>query len=439
MRSSWLARGILALALMGGLFGCSNVVDPATGQLHGQAAAQASRSDEAAALEAQPSGDAAATPASAAEIDRLKRENQALKVQQAENQARMDALTKQMAQEREEQRRFREMMTTNFDLLEQSVSKSLGDQMQRNQTAQAKPAQSAKTPASGPAAVPPPATDNGPARAAQPQATQGPTALEPLPYWDDKAPAAGKTAPGPAAKFDPKKPMDAKAKPAGAATGADAKSKAASAPATSPAAAPAGPNSPTAAGGGKAAGEDSRSSEAPLAAVAVMAAQDEKPAVFNDPDLQPPAHPRELKSNPEAKPLYDKGFVYMAKGDYEESIRIYKDFLARFPNDAHSDNAQFWIGEAHLQMKQTEQAEAAFRQVLRNYDHKSTIDGYKTPDAIYKLGQISLLRSDPRRAEYYLGNVAERFPESTAGQRAQRELDAIRVNTAASAKASPDT
>ena len=131
--------------------------------------------------------------------------------------------------------------------------------------------------------------------------------------------------------------------------------------------------------------------------------------------------------------------MYFAKGDYEESIKIYKDFVTRYPNDAHSDNAQFWIGEAHLQLKQVDQADAAFRQVLRNYAHKSTIDGFKTPDAIYKLGQISLLRNDRPRAEYYLGNVAERFPESTAGQRAQKELDGIRVNTAASGKLSPDS
>ena len=212
MSSTWLARGTLALALLAGLYGCSNVVDPSTGQLQGKATADLSATDKQAAQEApMASGDPAATAAATAEVERLKRENQQLKVQQQENQARMDTLTKQMAQEREEQRRFREMMATNFDLLEQSVSKSLGDQMQRNQTAQAKTT-GAKTPTPGPAAVPPPATEMAPAPTAQPQPAQGPAALEPLPYWDEKSPAAGKNAPAPSAKFDAKKPHDGMAK-----------------------------------------------------------------------------------------------------------------------------------------------------------------------------------------------------------------------------------
>ena len=32
-------------------------------------------------------------------------------------------------------------------------------------------------------------------------------------------------------------------------------------------------------------------------------------------------------------------------------------------------------------------------------------------------------RNDQRVARYYFGNVAQRFPESSAGRKAQRELD----------------
>ena len=426
MSSSWLARGTLALALLSGLYGCSNMVDPATGQLHGKSAEAMPSAESAPASEASSAtADPAMSAAAAAEMDRLKRENQQLKVQQQESQARMDALTKQVAQEREEQRRFREMMTTNFDLLEQSVSKSLGDQMQRNQTAQAKTAVPPKTAVAGPAAVPPPAGE--PAPAVAPAPVQGPQALEPLPYWDDKTSAPAKTLPPAPAKAEIKKPADAKPAPAAAGQ-------------VKPQAKAASPDS--AAKSVQETGQDHRDKQAavPLAAAAAVAAAAEaEPATFSDPDLQPPAKPREQTANPEAKPAYEKGFVYFAKGEYEESIRIYKDFLTRFPNDAHSDNAQFWIGEAHLQLKQIDQADNAFRQVLRNYAHKSTLEGYKTPDAIYKLGQISLQRNDRARAEYYFSNTAERFPETTAGQRAQRDLDQIRVNTAASGKLTPDS
>jgi tol-pal system protein YbgF len=305
----------------------------------------------------------------------------------------------------------------------------------------------------GPAMTPPPAAvesqPDGPA-----PSEQGPTGLQPLPYWDDEKTGDGKKAPA-AAKFEPRKPELARPEPP--------RSAAATAPARSitqpgdasraPAAAQANGSRPAGMpplpgmGGAErktALAESPRPASAPGVPIApvpvAMAAPEEKPAVFKDPDLEPPANPRALASHPEAKPLYDKGFVYLAKGDYETSIRLYQDFLKQFPDDNHSDNAQFWIGEAELQMKQMDKAEAAYREVLRNYAHKSTLEGYKTPDAIYKLGQISLLRNQSSRAEYYFRNVSERFPDSTAAQKAQRELESIRVNTAAGGeKPSPDS
>ena len=170
---------------------------------------------------------------------------------------------------------------------------------------------------------------------------------------------------------------------------------------------------------------------------AAMATARNEPATLDDPDLKPPAQPQELRGIPEAKPLYEKGFVRFARGNYDASIRTYGDFLSRFGDDNHSDNAQFWIGESYFQLKQYEQAEAAYRQVLRRYEHRSTIEGFKTPDAIYRLGQIYLAREDARRASYYFGNVAARFPESTAGRKAQRELDALRLNTAGGGRTAP--
>ncbi|MCH7478369.1 MAG: tetratricopeptide repeat protein, partial [SAR324 cluster bacterium] len=76
------------------------------------------------------------------------------------------------------------------------------------------------------------------------------------------------------------------------------------------------------------------------------------------------------------------------------------------------------------------EAEAAFRKVLRNYEHRSTLEGYKTPEAIYRIGLTFLQRGDTRRAGYYLADVAGRFPESSAGRKAQRELEGLSVRTA---------
>lgn len=170
----------------------------------------------------------------------------------------------------------------------------------------------------------------------------------------------------------------------------------------------------------------------PAAAAVAAAAEDELPTpeTFGDRDLRPPANPRLLTPHREAKPLYDKGFAAFAGQDYGTAIQHFEDFLARFPDDIYSDNAQFWIAESHFRQGQWDAAEEGYRRVLRNYEHRSTLEGYKTPDAIYRIGQTHLKRNNPRQAAYYFANVAERWSGSSAGRKAQQEMSAIVANTA---------
>ena len=98
-----------------------------------------------------------------------------------------------------------------------------------------------------------------------------------------------------------------------------------------------------------------------------------------------------------------------------------------------ADGFDPWISSAPVHIVVCT-SEAAYRAVLRVYDHRSTLEGFKAPDAIYRLGHIYLNKEKIDQAEYYFTNVARRFPQSTAGQKAQRELDAIRIDTAADGK-----
>jgi tol-pal system protein YbgF len=174
-------------------------------------------------------------------------------------------------------------------------------------------------------------------------------------------------------------------------------------------------------------GNPAHVSAVPVAMGTAVAAQE---AALDDPDLLPPASPRHLSAHPEAKPLYEKGFTLFARKDYDQSIIVFQNFLKRFPDDIYSDNAQFWIAEAYLNENRPAEAESGYRAVLRNYEHRSTLDGYKTPDAIYRLGQLYARRGEQRRAHLFFGALAERFPETSAGRKAQRELDTLTANTA---------
>jgi tol-pal system protein YbgF len=326
--------------------------------------------------------------AESADMAALRRDNDAMRQDLTQSQRQVEALTKQLATDREEQRKFREMMSTNFDLLEQSVSMTLAKAIDKGPT----------PPTSGPAAIAPPAPQAAPAqgsvtipvtssatataetRAASLEGKQGST------LGMNKAPMSGHPA-----------------GPAQSGTRGTVNTRA------------------------------NRPWVAPAAAAVIIPLQktDAANAGFQtaggkpyvDPDLIEPANPKQLTANREAKPLYEKGFVLFGNRQYEQSILVYQNFLSRYPEDIYSDNAQFWIGEAYLRMDRLPEAEEAYRKVLREYAHKSTLEGYKTPDAIYRIGQIYAKRNNDKLARYYLQNVVQRFPDSSAGRRAARDLE----------------
>ena len=325
----------------------------------------------------------APSAAQASEIESLRQENDALRKDQQEAKKKLDSLTLRLEAERAEQSRFREMMATNFDLLEQSVSLSLSKSIGR-------------TPVVEPSELKLPERQLEKAETEQEAAAEAPQAVPPPPSVSTgNRPAFGQ---GNAA--------------GGVSRGMNTHAQAAPRAGT---ASPRGSIQPVAMrieGGNGTEGGETRA--------------------FADPDLTPPAAPRILKGHRAAKALYDRGFARFARKDFGQAIMIYEDFLARYPEDVYSDNAQFWIGESYFRQKRLAEAETAYRKVLRNYEHRSTLEGYKTPDAIYRIGQTYLKRNDPRRARHYFAAAAERFPRTSAGRKAQRELTSLMVKTAGS-------
>jgi tol-pal system protein YbgF len=310
-----------------------------------------------------------------ADLETLRRENAQLRDQQEALQNRLEAMQSTLAQNQEEQRRYRESMTRNFDLLEQSVALTLSKTIT---------ADLGRQPAAG---TPVPATVTNPAPRPMAAAPQSAPAAAPRSAAMSQAAAA----PAPA--------MSASSQPARA---------------------------PVPMAGGKPAMD-----KMALTPVALGPAQSAPQPAVEDADLLPPQSPRTLAAHQEAKPLYEKGFSLFARKDYDQAVIVFQNFLNRFPDDIYSDNAQFWIAEAYAGLNRSKEAEDAYRAVLRNYEHRSTLEGYKTPDAIYRLGQLYQHRGEARRARAFYDALVERFPETSAGRKAQRELSTLGINTAA--------
>ena len=164
------------------------------------------------------------------------------------------------------------------------------------------------------------------------------------------------------------------------------------------------------------------SSETRLKQPVVVSKESKKPE-FEDPDLSEPENPVILIRHPGVKKIYNQGMNEVIQRQHESAIRIFENYVKRFPEDMDSDNALYWIGHSYFQLKQNQKAERAFRKILTGYEHRPTSQGYKTPDAIYMLGKISERRRDPVASKYYYRTVIARYPGSVAARNATRDLN----------------
>ena len=157
----------------------------------------------------------------------------------------------------------------------------------------------------------------------------------------------------------------------------------------------------------------------------VVISKESKEPEFEDPDLSEPENPVILIRHPGVKKIYNQGMNEVIQRQHESAIRIFENYVKRFPEDMDSDNALYWIGHSYFQLKQNQKAERAFRKILTGYEHRPTSQGYKTPDAIYMLGKISERRRDPVASKYYYRTVIARYPGSVAARNATRDLNRL--------------
>ena len=157
----------------------------------------------------------------------------------------------------------------------------------------------------------------------------------------------------------------------------------------------------------------------------VVISKESKEPEFEDPDLSEPENPVILIRHPGVKKIYNQGMNEVIQRQHESAIRIFENYVKRFPEDMDSDNALYWIGHSYFQLKQNQKAERAFRKILTGYEHRPTSQGYKTPDAIYMLGKFSERRRDPVASKYYYRTVIARYPGSVAARNATRDLNRL--------------
>ena len=109
-------------------------------------------------------------------------------------------------------------------------------------------------------------------------------------------------------------------------------------------------------------------------------------------------------------------------GDYVESSRRFRDFLAAFPAGQLAPNALYWLGESYYVTQNYALAGEQFQLLMDRYP---THD--KAPGALLKLGLAQLGLKQSAQAEATLRQVVKRYPGSDVARTADDRLRAMQL------------
>ena len=148
----------------------------------------------------------------------------------------------------------------------------------------------------------------------------------------------------------------------------------------------------------------------PPAAAAPVASNDAPPAASN------------AMAGMDERTAYTHAFDALKSGDYVESSRRFRDFLAAFPGGQYAPNALYWLGESYYVTQNYALAGQQFQSLL---DRFPTHD--KAPGALLKLGLAQYGLKQYPEADATLRQVVQRYPGSDVARTADDRLRAMQI------------
>ncbi|MEO0087710.1 MAG: tol-pal system protein YbgF [candidate division WOR-3 bacterium] len=118
-----------------------------------------------------------------------------------------------------------------------------------------------------------------------------------------------------------------------------------------------------------------------------------------------------------AEELYQLAYQDMIRGEYQQAIFSFNNFLQKYPNSELADNAQYWMGECYYALGDTERAITELAKVITDYPK-----GNKVPASLYKLGIIYLNKKNRNKAREYFQKLIKEYPNTNEAKLAQERL-----------------
>jgi tol-pal system protein YbgF len=132
--------------------------------------------------------------------------------------------------------------------------------------------------------------------------------------------------------------------------------------------------------------------------------------------IQPPQDVEGMLVSGE-KNLYEQTLKKYHEEKYEKAIIGFKGFLKDYPKSDLADNAQFWIGECYMAMKQYEQAVLAYQEVIKKYPK-----GNKVPNAMLRQALAFYEIKDKISSKLLLKKIIKKYPNSSEAKIAKIKL-----------------
>jgi len=125
-------------------------------------------------------------------------------------------------------------------------------------------------------------------------------------------------------------------------------------------------------------------------------------------------------AKPNEKSAFERAYKDIRQGRYPEAIKLFKQFLAKYPDGQYSDNALFWLGSAYKVTGQFKPAKQAYNQVLTQFPASE-----KAASALLKLADISLDEQKKKQAINLYKKITVQYAQTSAAHIAEKQLKAL--------------
>ena len=114
---------------------------------------------------------------------------------------------------------------------------------------------------------------------------------------------------------------------------------------------------------------------------------------------------------------YDESFILVRRGEYENAIEGFRNFLTHCEKHESAENAHYWIGECYYSLEKYVDAITEFQYLIDTY--KSSVNASR---AMYKLARSQQELGKANEAKRVFQKLIDEYPETLEASQAKERL-----------------